>query len=179
MSSCQTMMIENETGSATQQLRELARQACKKHDVIDEAVEAVYQGLIAQPDVFDLMVEPALRMAIRETIYDVRHDEGSRVKYAPADTTRGPDVLALVSRVGERSLLELAMPNGRRLGDQLGSDLRPLAEECRRQANGNLRRAALCEALADRVPDGEAVRDHVTTEDVRELWSAIMRDIPL
>ena len=155
-------------------IRDLAREAIKKCKSIDYQVEYFWQQVNNDKKLLKAILEPLVRMAGREAIYDLRHASVTALKFNPGRTTRGAESMASIADVMIASYLDgWKMPDGRTLGDMRGGELAPLAIEAFNAAHGWNLRARFYQAITERVPPKTLVRKAMKEADVMRLWNTI------
>lgn len=156
-------------------LRDLAIEACDKHDKIESAINYVLRRLDDDPALKARLLTEIVACAIRRHVHDVRHDNLTAAKCANR-CTRGADAIAIAGRVKAESLLDTwIMPDGRRLGDYKGTELKPLSVNEANLAAGHTANAAFYGRLAKIAGDNK-VRTVVNADHARKLWDAIRKN---
>jgi hypothetical protein len=143
------MTIEAETQTT---LRSIAKEAFAQSDKIEDELAIMLSRLEADPDLDRSLYSQLRRSACLEMLYDVRHNDVTSIKSNVC--TRGIDAIAAAGEVAMRSIMDWPIGN-KRLGDLLGSELLPLAEQESALAFGHAVNSAFLRALSDRVKDAE------------------------
>lgn len=155
-------------------LRDLAVEACSKHDKIESAINYVLRKLDDNPALKAKLLTEIVACAIRRHIHNVRHDNLTATK-RPNICTRGADAVAIAGRLKAESLLDTwIMPDGRRLGDYTGTELKPLAVNESNLAAGHMANAAFYGRLAKLAGDNK-IRTSVPADRARSIWDAIRK----
>jgi hypothetical protein len=153
-------------------LRDLAIEACKRHDKIESAINYVLRKLEDDPNLKQRLLTEIIACAIRQNIHAVRHTNLTAVKWSNR-CTRGAAAVAIAGRVKAASLLDTwIMPDGRRLGDFKGTELQPLAANEANLAAGHEANSAFYFKLAKLAGDNK-VRSAVDADRARAIWDAI------
>ena len=165
----------NEETPIDLKLRDLAKEACEKHDKIESAINYVLRRLDDDPELKARLLTEMVACAVRRNIHYVRHETLTAVKM-PNVCTRGANAVAIAGRVKAASLLDTwVMPDGRRLGDYKGTELKPLAANEANLAAGHEANAAFYGRLAKLAGDNK-VRSAVDADRARAIWDAIRKN---
>lgn len=153
----------------------LAREACNKHDDIDDGVQYCWQRTRDDKKLFRSIAEQLVRNAFREAIYDIRHRNLTRLKFPPQVTTRGPEAIALLADVAKRSFLNAwTTPDNRLLGDCLGGDLPAFADAEFKNMHGHEVCAKFYQAVSNEVASDKLVRDSLSDGELTAIWNSIL-----
>jgi hypothetical protein len=158
------MTIEAETQTT---LRSIAKEAFAQSDKIEDELAIMLSRLEADPDLDRSLYSQLRRSACLEMLYDVRHNDVTSIKSNVC--TRGIDAIAAAGEVAMRSIMDWPIGN-KRLGDLLGSELLPLAEQESALAFGHAVNSAFLRALSDRVKDERTVRESLSEKQAAELF---------
>lgn len=157
------------------EVRSLVKDAYQKFDTIDAVVKHCWKKLRRNKPLFNEVFEELALMGLRETIYDVRHENLTALKFRPNPTTRGPEAIASLADVAKRSFLNSwTTPDNRKLGDVLGSDLPAFAETEFSNAHGHTLSARFYRAISTKVKPTKRVRDSFTDGQLRGIWETVV-----
>lgn len=162
------------TDTEAPKILQMAQQACKKHDDIEQATAAMRRrfdrlGQKAK----DAIINEAINWSFREAVYDTRHQDNVRGKssaFTPGihNRTGGNSMNAIAAM----SMLDTIRIGNKQLGDMVGKDLLPHAEEADNTSIGWRHRAELLRRLAEKAGD-EVVRKAVTARQCDRIWQEI------
>lgn len=157
-------------------LYQLAKSVCGKHDDINGAVSALMNRVKRlSKSSRETVIAEALAWACREAVYDARHVATTRLKFSPGHcTTRTASAMAAVNGAAARSLLNMTMPDGRLLGDYVGSELEPVAADADEKARGFAQNAAFFRRMAALAGD-RVVRKAVSDSQARDEWEKVTK----
>jgi len=155
-----------------------AREAAAKHGGdIDQATAVAEAAIRSLPDFAD-WVNAFVTSAIRELVYDARHQMNVAMKRdtgyygGPAKVKVGDS--ADIQKVYQ-SFYEYHIA-GMQLGMLKGADLEGIAESEAARAEGHAFNARLCKKLREVVPDDKTVREAVPERKLREIFKKVQRE---
>jgi hypothetical protein len=162
--------VGDETATASQAVRQLAREAAEKYPNPKDARRHL-RSVIDGSDDRDAMWDALIDMGVGHLIYSVRHVTMTTVKQNAC--TRDITVIAAASSLYKKFLLDRwTMPDGRALGDWTGVELKPIAAEEGRLARGHQDKSKFYGELSTRAGN-RAVRRAMKPAEVDELWKTI------
>ena len=145
----------------------LAVEACEIHADAKAAAGWMRDQLDALPEVVAAEMDKIIWAAIRNAVYERRHDTRSAIKARCGRDVEAMNASALAARA---SILDTwATPDGKRLGDATGSDLEAYAAQERRTAQGHERNAVFYEALRALTPERAKVRNRVSADVANDI----------
>lgn len=167
-------------------LADLMREACAIGPTPDEAVNVAREWLRQSPQLFDLLVEPMVRAALRRYAHEARHNVNRVMRTAgrrsvdsgeatPADVDSAYRAALTTAPAVIRSVLEISTPLGPKIGDCVGTDLFPIAEDYREQGRGKFAMATLCERLGSMARE-HRVRDVVDAAQANRIYRSIIAE---
>jgi hypothetical protein len=149
---------------------EITQKAAEKYPRdIDKASENAEKRIRKLPNFGELAAD-LVRSAIRDLVYDARHNGNTAMKKADGQYGGPGKVTAASSKsVNEAARsVYLYFIAGRTLGDLMGEELLAVAESEQAHADGHKFNARLCRTLAPMVPKKKRVQDAIKE---RKLWS--------
>ena len=157
------------------EVRALVKESQGKFDKIDDVVTHCWSKLRRKKVLFEEVVSELALMGLRETVYDIRHENLTKLKFPATSTTRGPEAIASLANVAAASLLNSwTMPDGRVLGDVLGSELPAFSTTEFQTAHGHRLSARFYQSLSNKVGSDDRVRDSLNDGEVRSIWNTIL-----
>lgn len=153
----------------------IVRDACDEYTVPADACDEVKRQLAGEPMVARAMKDWLFHRAVLESVHNRRHERLSQVKgnggRVIPETHRGAEAIEATAATRMQSLLETwVMPDGRRLGEWTGPQLKLQAMEERSLAHGHMKNATFFESLSLRCPGDKPVRKCVTDKEASALW---------
>ena len=153
-------------------ITEMAKEACKKCPVIEDAVRYMKRKLNKDKalvaDILDMLIETT----VRRYIYCERNTVRNNIKKCM--DPRGAKVLKEIGPLCAASLLDMwVMDDGRLLGDWTAGDLRGKATDEENMAYGHSKNASFYRAITKGLPADETIRGQVTPEAAQKIWSKI------
>lgn len=164
------------TDTDAPKILQMAQQACKKHDDIEQATAAMRRrfdrlGQKAK----DAIINEAINWSFREAVYDTRHQDNVRGKssaFTPGTHNRtGGNSMSAIAAM---SMLDTIRIGNKQLGDMTGTELLPHAAEADNTAVGWRQRAELLRRLADEAGDA-VVREKVTAKRCNQIWKEVTK----
>ena len=144
---------------------------------VAEAVEAAVAAVRALPD-YRSFVNGLVHNAVMSLVHDRRHQANTKIK-REMGFYGGPPKVETATSAGVAAAAESVYQYrvaGRVLGDLLGGELAPLADAEEGRGRGCLVNAAVLRwCAAQRVPEGEAVRDHVSERRLAAAFRRLLR----
>ena len=145
-------------------LRELAKQAYAKCEGIDDAVAWVLDALDSDRALRRRLAKPMVEVAVRATIHDVRHSHLRRLKRAPQPV----EAIGVLSDAVMDTQMSRPMPDGRVLGDWLGTELMALSDIEWALASGHGKNATYFVRVGKRAGK-RRVADALTEKDLQAI----------
>ena len=159
------------------QIRDIAKLARKARKTMDDQEQYAWEMISKDKKLLKSVLEACVRKAIRENIYELRDGEMSALKFAPGRTTRGIEGMSAISDVMNSAFLDTWMVGDRVLGDVLGKELEPLAQDSFGEAKGWTMRGMFLQAIAKKVKGNKSVRSAIGNKAAANLWDNIKKSM--
>ena len=131
---------------------------------------ALREAMEADPAVWRAIMEPwqdqAVARAIADAVAARRRGQRAHLWHRPAQPDARVEMLA---RTNGYTILDMRLPNGKRLGDATGEDLAAAVALYRQQSTAAADKAEFFAAIAARVPAGKTVAQSMRATEIERL----------
>jgi hypothetical protein len=147
-------------------------EAMRHRNNVAHALDAAIQRVRDLPN-YDDLVDALVLEAVRERVYDARHQDCRAIRKAAGEYCGPAKVTAGATSNDVAFGVYCYMIDGRTLGTIRGDELAVIADGEEARAHGHRFNARLCRKLLDHVSEDKTVRQCLKETALREIFASI------